>query len=54
MSFSFTTTRLEFSTNNIEEIKYKGLRDYMTTRENRPYHFGEGVNEDYFHDNRFL
>lgn len=52
MSFSYTTVRLEFSSNNIEDIHYKGLRDFMTTRENRSYHFGQGVSEDYFFDER--
>ncbi len=48
VNFSWTTVRLEFSTNDIEEIKYKGLKNYMKERENRPYHFGEGVDDDYF------
>ncbi len=26
----------------------------MTARENRTYHFGEGVSEDYFRGDRFL
>ena len=54
INFSWTTVRLEFSSSNIEEIRYKGLRDFMTTRENRSYHFGEGVDEDYFRGDRFL
>ncbi len=48
VNFSWMTVRLEFSTNDIEEIKYKGLKNYMKERENCPYHFGEGVDDDYF------
>ena len=51
MDFKWTTVRLEYSTKDPEQLKYKGLRDFMTSREST-YHFGNGVSEDYFLSDR--
>ena len=47
MDMKWTTVRLEFSTKDLESVKYKGLKDFMTSRE-KTYHFGKGISEDYF------
>jgi hypothetical protein len=52
MVLRWTTVRLEYSNKDPEEIKYKGLRDFMTSREKTTYHFGSGVSEDYFPDDK--
>jgi hypothetical protein len=51
MDFKWTTIRLEYSIKDPEQLKYKGLRDFMTVRE-KTYHFGKGVSEDYFLSDR--
>jgi hypothetical protein len=43
MSFSYQTVRLEFKTNDQVLIKYPGLEKFMETRQERGYHFGNGV-----------
>jgi hypothetical protein len=48
MNFEWTTVRLEYSTNDINEFSYKGLKHLMEDRSNWNYHFGNGVSEDYF------
>ena len=51
MDFSWETVRLEYSSPNHDDIEYHGLRSFMTDRENG-YHFGNGVSEDYFPEDR--
>ncbi len=51
MDFNWTTVRLEYSVKDPEQLKYKSLRDFMTSRE-KTYHFGKGVSEDYFLSDR--
>ena len=51
MDFKWTTVRLEYSEKEVELLSYKGLRDFMTSRE-KTYHFGKGVSEDYFLSDR--
>jgi len=41
----------QYPVKTLDEIKYKGLRDFMTSRE-ETYHFGNGVSEDYFGEDR--
>ena len=53
INLAWTTVRLEYHTNIKEEIKYKGLKDFMTSREKNSYHFGEGFSKDYFIDEEF-
>lgn len=47
MNLSYTTVRLEYPSNNIEDIKYLGLEKFMTTRSTREYFFGEGIRKNY-------
>jgi hypothetical protein len=47
MSFSYHTVRLEYKTTDQTFIKYPGLEKFMKTRQDRGYHFGNGVNKKY-------
>lgn len=47
MSFSYKTVRLEFGTNDQAIIKYPGLEKFMETRQERGYHFGNGISKKY-------
>lgn len=49
MDFSYQTSKLEYSSEEKKEkFQYKGLRDFMTTRETRQSHMGKGISENYF------
>ncbi len=43
----WTTIRLEYASKSLDDIQYKGLKNFMTSRED-VFHFGSGVSEDYF------
>ncbi len=45
---SFKTYRVEYRKNELAEILYPGLKKFMTIRNSRDIHFGEGYSEDYF------
>ena len=46
--FSYRTQKLEYnSEEKKEKYQYKGLKDFMTTRENRDHYMGTGENEKY-------
>ena len=47
MSFSYQTVRLEYNTTDQAIIKYPGLEKFMETRQERGYHFGNGVSKKY-------
>jgi hypothetical protein len=47
MSFSYQTVRLEYNTTDQTVIKYPGLEKFMETRQDRGYHFGNGVSKKY-------
>lgn len=48
MQLHYTTIKCEYASMDLEAFKYKGLRNLMEARENWDWHFGKGVNEDYF------
>lgn len=43
----YKTQRHEFSSQEIEHIRYPGLRKFMETRQERGRHYGEGISSDY-------
>lgn len=47
MSFSYQTVRLEYNTTDQTSIRYPGLEKFMETRQDRGYHFGNGVSKKY-------
>lgn len=47
IDLNFVTHRLEFTTNDIDIIKYPGLEKFMEIRKDRGFNFGKGVNEKY-------
>lgn len=47
MSFSYQTVRLEYNTTDNTVLKYPGLEKFMETRQDRGYHFGNGVSKKY-------
>lgn len=49
MTLSWKTVKVEYDANsNLDNILYKGLREFMEYRTNYQYNFGEGVSDDYF------
>ena len=46
--FGSRTFRVEYTKQELIEIPYKGLRNFMEIRKSRDIHIGEGVEEDYF------
>jgi len=44
----YKTYRVEYRGTERSESPYRGLRDFMSERENRDLNFGEGIEEDYF------
>ena len=52
MDFCFHTMRVEYRNDERTERPYPGLRVFMTTRSSRDRHFGAGVSEDYFPEDR--
>ena len=48
MDLRFKTYRLEYKSGDENDCKYPGLRKFMEIREERGFHFGKGISEDYF------
>lgn len=48
MNLGWVTIRLEYKSNNFEDINYLGLKNFMETRCERGRCFGKGISEDYF------
>jgi len=48
MDLSFKTCKPEYFGSNQDDFYYQGLRKFMDMRNERDYHFGSGVSDDYF------